>query len=749
MTVEAVPCNGRGEEPIKYKYMRVDFIENGTPTYELSVEEREQREQNGNVGWGAGMDATKFQSEDSVANGGAKSGEILGNGAGKIYQDEEDASDGRSEKLRCGWCGWYPACLERFNVASWLLGVMCIVVLFQGMIASGLIGSSATSIERRFQLRSKDYGFLVSIYEATNIVFILFVTFVGGRGHKPRWIAIGCLIVGVGSLLFALPHFTTPPYDDFHEGDGEVGVCKNAADGAVDYEQCPDGKTDDGFHNYLYLFGAAQVLLALGSLPVYTLGIAVLDESVPIKQSGVYLGIYYALSTVGPALGYVVAGVSLTIFTDLNLPDGVDLSPDDPGWVGAWWIGFVMAGVAMILIAVPLGAYPRELPTTAKIRAEKECQAHANAGLEVTTQPGFGSRPGDLPRAIKYLVINPTFLCTTFAGCSDSLLITAFGVFLPKFIENQFSATATVATTIVGTCIVPGGAGGVFLGGWLLRRLKLRVSGMLKFCTLMTIVTTLVFPSLFLRCPQNALAGVTAGYQQTTSDVVGAIHSPSNLTYTCNADCQCDTAQYVPVCLKEVGLEFFTPCHAGCTVEFENGTYTNCSCAEYVSGGATSTVEPGKCSRDCVALPIFVVLLVILLVVMFMPMVPALNVTLRSVPETQRSMALGLQSVIARCLGSIPGPILFGVIIDSTCLQWQETCSTYGSCWLYHNENLAWRLVVLVCALKIVSGLMYITAWCTYKPASTYRTPSDNDDQSDLDVATGKDAVVEENGATS
>ena len=87
---------------------------------------------------------------------------------------------------------------------------------------------------------------------------------------------------------------------------------------------------------------------------------------------------------------------------------------------------------------------------TAKLRAEKKCQAHATAGSEITTRPSFGSKPSDLPVAIKYLAINPTFMGTTVAGCSDMLLITAFGIFLPKFIENQFSTTATVATAIVG-----------------------------------------------------------------------------------------------------------------------------------------------------------------------------------------------------------------------------------------------------------------------------------------------------------
>eukprot|EP00057_Strongylocentrotus_purpuratus_P030692 XP_782456.3 PREDICTED: solute carrier organic anion transporter family member 4C1 [Strongylocentrotus purpuratus] len=620
-----------------------------------------------------------------------------------------------------GWGRWQPQCLQRFNTAPWMLVTLSALCFFQGMVNSGFTGSNATSIERRFKLRSQDYGVLVSIYEATHIVFMLYVAFIGGRGHKLKWLAIGSLIMGLASLIFALPHFTTDDYENFHDEHGDLGICEVGGDDVID-EQCLDGQTGDDLSYYIYVFGAAEVLLAMGSIPVYTLGVAILDESVTLKNNGIYIGIFYAVSTLGPAVGYLVAGLCLTVFTDISLPEGAELTDEDPGWVGAWWIGYVLAGACMLLIAVPLGAFPRELPTTAKIRSEKECQAHANAGAEITAHPSFGARPGDLLRAIKYLFVNPTFMCITLAGCSDSLMITAFGVFLPKFVENQFATTATVATTIVGTCIVPGGVLGVLFGGWIIRRFRLRVIGTIKLCLILTVITTITLPAMFLRCPQNALAGILVSYEQDDFQSDNFIYTESNLTHSCNSGCLCSTNQYIPVCLEGPDLEFFSPCHAGCTIDYENGTYSNCSCVEYVTGGASSTVTAGKCNSDCVTIPVFVALLIVLLVVTFMPMVPATHVTLRCVPDSQRPMALGVQSMIGRCLGSIPGPILFGFIIDSTCLQWQQTCSNQGSCWLYHNESFAWRIVIMSCALKVVCGFFYAMAWLSYKPRTQSQT---------------------------
>ena len=63
--------------------------------------------------------------------------------------------------------------------------------------------------------------------------------------------------------------------------------------------------------------------------------------------------------------------------------------------------------------------------------------------------------------------------------------------------------------------------------------------------------------------------------------------------------------------------------------------------------------------------------------------------------EDQRTLAIGTQSFFWRLLGSIPGPILFGAIFDSTCHFWQHECGRRGNCWVYNNTALSQRAVVL------------------------------------------------------
>lgn len=40
----------------------------------------------------------------------------------------------------------------------------------------------------------------------------------------------------------------------------------------------------------------------------------------------------------------------------------------------------------------------------------------------------------------------------------------------------------------------------------------------------------------------------------------------------------------------------------------------------------------------------------------------------------------------------IPGPILYGRIIDSTCLVWTEECGKQGTCQLYDQKNFRYYI---------------------------------------------------------
>lgn len=82
--------------------------------------------------------------------------------------------------------------------------------------------------------------------------------------------------------------------------------------------------------------------------------------------------------------------------------------------------------------------------------------------------------------------------------------------------------------------------------------------------------------------------------------------------------------------------------------------------------------------------------------------------------EEQRTLALGVQSLVFRALGSIPGPIVFGVIFDSTCLFWQFECDRRGNCWVYDNVQLSDRALALALSGVILNFIFSFLSWLAY-----------------------------------
>lgn len=57
-----------------------------------------------------------------------------------------------------------------------------------------------SSIQRRYNLSSTQSGLVVSVFDMAVIVSVAFISYFGGKGHKPRWLGIGLLVQGFGEL---------------------------------------------------------------------------------------------------------------------------------------------------------------------------------------------------------------------------------------------------------------------------------------------------------------------------------------------------------------------------------------------------------------------------------------------------------------------------------------------------------------------------------------------------------------------
>ncbi|XP_050346864.1 solute carrier organic anion transporter family member 4A1 [Nymphalis io] len=626
-------------------------------------------------------------------------------------RNDRDGEWSGERDLRCGWGVLRPAWLQRFRTAKWALFWLCWAGAIQGMVVNGFVNVVITTIERRFGLRSMQTGVIAGGYDMASFACLAPVTYLGGRSSssKPRWLGWGVLLMGIGSLLFALPHFLIPPYKVAGEEPDDLCIVNQTASSS--WKDAPG----EGGAWAVAVFVAAQLLHGAGATPLFTLGVTYIDENVSKKMSSVYLGVYYTMAVVGPALGYVVGGQMLKIYTDFANVDSetLGITPLSSSWIGAWWIGFILSAVLCLVVALPLLAFPYELPGAAEIRASKISEAHEGAA----TKSAAFSALRELPKATAALFKNPTFMFLNLAGASEGMLISGFAAFLPKLIENQFAVNASQAAMLLGVITVPAGGGGTFLGGWLVKRWRLTCAGIIKLCVVATLLAVVFSFSFVLSCDNYPFAGVTIPYNSPS------VSGGDRLAAECNAGCACG-ARAAAVCGADARA-YASPCRAGCARALARGArtlYQRCACVAPAGplplyhDAETNTSIPyeainSTCSSECPYLWLFVFLSFCLMLFTFVATMPALSATLRCVREEQRSFALGLQWIVVRLLGTIPAPLLFGFLIDRACRLWAA-----GACALYDNVHMSRYMLALALVGKLCSLLFFFFAWWFYRP---------------------------------
>ncbi|XP_021399698.1 solute carrier organic anion transporter family member 2B1 isoform X3 [Lonchura striata] len=392
------------------------------------------------------------------------------------------------------------------------------------LLVSGYLKSSISTIERRYGLSSQTSGLLASFNEVGNTLLIVFVSYLGSRVHRPRLIGCGALLVSLAGFLMALPHFITGPYKYDHSVastfSNTTDLCQPRALGAwanlSDASCTPHASREN--HEVLLVMFMAQALLGIGGVPIQPFGISYIDDFASERNSPLYLGILFSLTVIGPGVAFMLGSAMLQFYVDIDKVSTaeVQLTSKDPRWVGAWWLGFLVAASLVALCALPYFFFPREMPkevARGKDRASKKREdmlsqlRPRSQHMESLSLLEFIRRfPVVLLRNLRH----PTYLLVVLAQVNISAMVAGLATFMGKFLERQFSLTASLANMIIGAVNIPGAMVGIVVGGAILKRFQMSLRQCSALCVLgMLLCLLMAFPLLFLGCPTQKVAGVT------------------------------------------------------------------------------------------------------------------------------------------------------------------------------------------------------------------------------------------------
>ncbi|XP_069718261.1 solute carrier organic anion transporter family member 1C1 isoform X1 [Phaenicophaeus curvirostris] len=621
-------------------------------------------------------------------------------------------------------------------------------VYFAKALSGSYLKSTITQIERRFDIPSSLVGIIDGSFEIGNLLIIIFVSYFGAKLHRPRIIGAGCLIMSAGTFLIAMPQFFMGRYQ-YERFSSTINSTVSVSPCLQDKSQTPLSVSEKSQANintgcekeagssmWIYVL-LGNLLRGIGETPIQPLGITYIDDYAIEENAALYIGCVQTAAIIGPIFGFLLGSLCAKLYVDIGFVDldSITITHKDVQWVGAWWLGYLIAGVISVLAGIPFWFLPKNLPKT---ESRKDSSTSSEQSKFITEDSKDQHKPyqqqvkisemaKDFLPSLKNLFGNPVYILCLCASIIQFNSLIGMVTYKPKYIEQQYGQTSSKTNFVIGLINIPAVAFGIFSGGLIMKKFRINVLGAARLSLGSSFFGYLLFLSLFaMGCENSDVAGLTVSYHGTkqTTDYEQTLFSE------CNSGCLCSKNDWDPIC-GENGVTYVSACLAGCQASNGSGkntVYFNCSCVgslESPSRSSSAVVGPCQKGKECPKMfQYFLVISVITSYTLSVGGTPGYILLLRCIKPHLKSFALGIYTLAIRVLAGIPAPVYFGVAIDTTCLKWGgKRCGGRGACRLYDSSALRYVYLGLTLVLGTVSVFFSVAVLCVLR-----KRPSPHDE---------------------
>ncbi|XP_020806566.1 solute carrier organic anion transporter family member 2A1 [Drosophila serrata] len=619
--------------------------------------------------------------------------------------EELDPSD-----ITCGFSIFKGPALQRFATAHMFVIIYGIASCFLAMAFTYFTGT-ITTMEKRFNIPSKISGLITVGNDISTVFSSALLSYYASKGHRPRWVALGLLIITLFCVLMLTPHFFYGPGEEALRLTEEYGSMEfvnttlnsTHKDDSLCHEK--DSKCIENTADYkpIILFFIAQFIGGIGCSLFYAPGLSYMDDNLSNAKTPRMLSMSTFLRMLGPAMGFSMVSLCLRLYIDpFKKPL---ITPEDPRWMGAWWLGWILLTFILLISAFFVGIFPKEMPKARAKRLKAEDKGEVDTPL---AERSFK----DMMDSLKRLASNKVYVYNTFASILYFFGYMPYWIFTPKYIEIQYRQSASTSTMATGTWALGFSAAGVLISGYVISKYKPSARAMAAWNFVVDYLTV-----------AGLICYVLVGCDE--SDKANSL-SIIPTGDTCSASCDCEYVYYAPVCSPE-NVTYISACHAGCTEkgldDLGRTIYSGCKCLgsslnqtlfsnDTFMTSQSQIAMDGACPVDCTKQ-----FLIFLAVMCFLKFVGAtgrssnLLLALRCVPSKDKTFALGFGSMVYSVLTFIPSPIVFGWMWDSYCLVWGKTCGSKGNCWIYDSRSLRYTMNIVSASLIFLGSFWNIGVW--------------------------------------